>query len=123
MKLAIIIGLGGFLGSISRYLVHQALFKLWPVAFPWGTFAVNITGSFLLGVLLALTEHYKLLSTEWRVFLGIGFCGSFTTYSTFALESFTLLQQKNYLIFGSYILASLILGILFAAAGYLLFSK
>ncbi|MGK7391461.1 MAG: fluoride efflux transporter CrcB [Candidatus Cyclobacteriaceae bacterium M2_1C_046] len=123
MKIAFIIGLGGFVGSISRYMVHQALYRLFPVAFPWGTFTVNITGSLLLGIILALTEHYKILTTEWRVFLTIGFCGSFTTYSTFALEGFTLLQQKEYLIFGLYIFASLILGILFAAAGYFLFTK
>ena len=123
MKLALIIGIGGFFGSISRYLVHQAILKIWPAPFPIGTFTINMMGSFLFGILFALSEHYKILSSEWRLFLSIGFCGSFTTYSTFALEGFTLFQQKEYFIFLSYTLGSLIVGILCAAAGYILLSK
>lgn len=120
MKLALIVGIGGFLGSIFRYMIHQAMYRIWPVTFPLGTFTVNMAGCFLLGVILALAEYHKMLNAEWRLFLAVGFCGSFTTYSTFALEGFTLLQQKEYLIFGAYTIGSLFFGITFAAAGYFL---
>lgn len=124
MKLILLIGLGGFLGSISRYLVHLSFIKICPaLAFPVGTFTVNILGSLFLGMIYALSEHYKLFSDEMRLFLAVGFCGSFTTFSTLALESVHLLQQKEILIFASYIIASLALGLLAVVAGYYLIIK
>jgi CrcB protein len=123
MKLTLIIGLGGFLGSISRYMLHVFILRLFPVVFPVGTFSINLIGSFFLGVILALAEHHKVLNQEWRMFLAVGFCGSFTTFSTFALEGMHLLQQKSWIIFGSYTIGSIISGVLCAAAGYYIFAK
>lgn len=123
MKIALLIGIGGFIGSIARYLVHISLTKFIPVIFPWGTLSVNLVGCFILGIIIGASEGQRPISEEWRFFLGVGFCGSFTTYSTFAFEGFSLLFEKNYILFTTYFLASLILGLLLAAIGYFLFSR
>ena len=88
-----------------------------------GTFMVNMLGCLLLGMIFSLAEHHKVLNNEWRLFLAVGFCGSFTTFSTLALEGMLLIQQKEWLVFFSYMAGSLILGLLFTALGYFLFTK
>lgn len=78
-----LIAAGGFLGAVSRYLVGIAL----PTAFPWGTLAANVGGTFLLGLLLYERHIADRLGAETRLIAGTGFCSSFTTYSTFAVET------------------------------------
>jgi CrcB protein len=82
----LLVALGGFAGAISRYGVALAL----PETFPWGTLAVNVLGSFVLGVLLYERHLADALSAETRLVAGTGFLSSFTTYSTFALETVEL---------------------------------
>lgn len=82
----VLVALGGFAGATCRYLVDLAA----PVGFPWGTLAVNVVGSFLLGVLLYESRLVGALSAETRLVVGTGFLSSFTTYSTFALETASL---------------------------------
>jgi CrcB protein len=82
----VLVALGGFAGATCRYLVALAA----PVGFPWGTLAVNVVGSFLLGVLLYESRLVGALSAETRLVVGTGFLSSFTTYSTFALETAAL---------------------------------
>ena len=82
-----------------------------PSIFPFGTFAVNIAGCFLIGLFYALGEKGNLLSPEWRMALTTGFCGGFTTFSTFAFENMNLLRTGDYVYFVSYILLSILLGI------------
>jgi CrcB protein len=90
----VIIGLGGFFGSICRYLASGFAYRLFPLTFfPIGTITVNVIGCILLGILAGLAEFRQLLTPEMRSFLLIGFLGSFTTYSTFGLESFQLLRD------------------------------
>jgi CrcB protein len=86
--------------------------------FPAGTFTVNLVGSFLIGVIIGLFNRYEWLSHEWRLFLAIGFCGSFTTFSTFSLENLELLREGNYLSFSIYTILSLVGGILLVLGGY-----
>ncbi len=87
------VGLGGFLGAIARvYVVHLAN-KTFISDFPYGILAVNIVGSFLIGVLFALFTVYS-FSTETKSFLTSGFLGALTTYSTFAIETFFLLETS-----------------------------
>jgi CrcB protein len=83
-KASLFIGIGGFLGSISRYLLSQYVDKKIITLFPFGTFTVNILGCFLLGLLYALAEKEQVLTNELRLLLTVGFCGSFTTFSTFS---------------------------------------
>jgi CrcB protein len=92
----ILIGLGGFAGAISRYLVDGFVSERTGGAFPWGTLVVNASGSFLLGLLFALTAERAILPAEIRGPLLIGFIGAYTTFSTYMLESWTLIESGSY---------------------------
>lgn len=89
----ILIGLGGFAGAITRYLVDGAVADRTASAFPFGTLVVNLTGSFLLGFLFALTAERAILPAEIRGPLLIGFIGAYTTFSTYMLESWRLIED------------------------------
>jgi CrcB protein len=112
MRFLLIIGAGGFLGTIARYLTQQGITKLIPVIFPYGTLAVNIIGCFLIGVFYAWGDRTEGISPEMRFFLTTGFCGGFTTFSAFSFESYQLLQQEQYFYALTYIGLSVTLGIL-----------
>lgn len=112
MRILLIIGAGGFLGSVARYLSQQGISKILPVIFPYGTFAVNIVGCFLIGIFYALADRGNAMTPEWRFFLTTGFCGGFTTFSTFTYESYNLIREEQYLYLSLYISMSVIIGIL-----------
>ncbi|TGK09720.1 fluoride efflux transporter CrcB [Leptospira selangorensis] len=99
----LLVGLGGFLGSVCRYMISQTISKD-SGSFPLSTFAVNIIGSLLIGVFYGLSQGK--ISEDIRLFATVGFCGGFTTFSTFALENLKLLQSGNYFSFFVYILLS-----------------
>ena len=112
MKMNIIfIAIGGLLGSVARYLSVVYVTKLIPSQFPFGTFAVNILGCLIIGVIYGLSLRYLWLTPEWRLFLATGFCGGFTTFSAFALENMQLIQQANYGTFALYSISSFTLGL------------
>ena len=94
MRLTLLIGIGGFIGAIARYLVSGWMQSL-ATWFPLGTLTVNLVGSFILGVVMHLSEYQGFLNEETRVFLTIGILGAFTTMSTFGYESFKLLEQDQ----------------------------
>lgn len=123
MKPVIFVGLGGFLGAVCRYLVHLAIQYKSTSVFPWATFIVNLVGCFLIGVIFSLAARNKIANEELRLFLAAGFCGSFTTFSTFSLENFHMMQSGNYLQLGLYTLLSWVLGILGVMAGIYLFRQ
>ena len=87
------IALGGALGAVARSLVTGAFFKWLPAAFPWGTLAVNVLGSFAIGILFAWLSGALWLHTMARPFLVVGFLGAFTTFSAFSIETLTLLDD------------------------------
>ncbi|WP_421715879.1 fluoride efflux transporter CrcB [Arcobacter arenosus] len=110
------IGIGGFLGAIARaYSVHLSN-KLIPLEFPLGVLIVNILGSFIIGVLFAIFAHYT-INDSLKAFLTTGFLGALTTYSTFAIESFFLLQTSLFLGLTNMFL-NLFGTVLAAASGY-----
>ncbi len=111
------VGLGGSLGSMLRYLCQRWVYQFYPHPFPWGTFLVNIAGCFLIGVFYSISEKSNLLTLEWRLLLTAGFCGGFTTFSAFAFENLTLLRSGDIIYFILYTLASVILGIAAVIAG------
>lgn len=108
----LLIGAGGFIGSIARYLTSIYLTKLFPSAFPYGTFAVNFLGCLIIGLHFGLSERFTWITVEWRIFIALGICGGYTTFSTFAYENIKLLQDGNYLVFGIYSIASFALCLL-----------
>ena len=118
MKL-IIIGLGGALGSIGRYLVQFAVGRYVTLTFPLGTFLVNLTGCFLIGLIYGLAERHAWLTLEWRLFLVTGICGGYTTFSSYSYEGVTLFRQGNYTYFFLYVAGSVILGLLATLGGIL----
>ena len=106
--------LGAAVGAPLRYLVDRAVQRRHDSLFPWGTFAVNVTGSFLLGLVAAVSLH----TSGWLAALaGTGFCGALTTYSTFGYETVQLLHDRARLYAGLNVAASVAGGLLAALAG------
>ena len=103
----LLVALGGAVGSICRYLLSG----INAASFPWGTFAVNIVGSLLIGLLIGLVSK-GVLSPEMKLLLVTGFCGGFTTFSTFANESFGMMKAGDALLMALYVGASVVVGIL-----------
>lgn len=111
IKNILLVGLGGGLGSILRYLCQKWIYNLYPHPFPWGTFMVNLGGCLVIGILFGISEKTSALSPEWRLLLTTGFCGGFTTFSTFAYENMMLLRNGDLTYFLLYTLLSIVLGV------------
>ena len=111
-RIVLIIGMGGFIGTIARYLSQQVIYRFYPATFPIGTLSVNIFGCLLIGIFFALSKRGNLLSPEWRMFLTTGFCGGFTTFSTFSYESVQLLNEGEYTSVAVFAVTSVVVGIL-----------
>lgn len=110
-KSILMIGSGGFIGSVSRFLASRYVQNLVISSFPWGTFVVNVTGCFLIGLFYGISERGGLLTAEWRLFLTVGFCGGFTTFSTFAQENLGMIRDGEFYYFLLYTGLSIFLGI------------
>lgn len=93
MKAAVLIFIGGGLGSVVRYLLNRWVTALHQINFPLGTLAVNIVACFILGLIIGLADHKQYLSPDTRMFWAVGFCGGFSTFSTFSAETLALFQQ------------------------------
>jgi len=120
---ALIIGFGGFLGSISRYITQLATSRVMPSIFPYGTFVVNIIGCFLIGVFYGLAEREHLLSPQLRLFFVVGFIGSYTTFSTFSMDKWNLIQNGHYVTTFGYLFLSVILGLAGTVSGIFIIKK
>ncbi len=106
MKSLLLVALGGALGSVGRYLVSKVLTG----TFPWGTLTVNILGSLLIGVLMGVVSK-GMLSPEMKLLLVTGFCGGFTTFSTFANESLSMMKSGNIVLMAVYVGVSVTVGV------------
>ena len=120
MKLVLLAAAGGAFGSAARYLVTLLSGQLFGLGFPWGTIAVNIAGSFLMGLVIALGAHKFSLSNEMRVLIATGFLGGFTTFSAFSMDFALLVERKHYGLAGLYAAGSVTLSILALFAALLL---
>jgi CrcB protein len=119
MKTFLLIGTGSAVGGICRCLVQVYMAKLVGVQFPFGTFLVNLSGCFLIGLLYGLAGRYAWLTFEWRLLLITGVCGGYTTFSSFSYEAVSLLRQGSVLNFILYAAGSVVLGVLATAVGML----
>lgn len=115
VKIILAIFLGGGFGSVLRYAVQLLVHE--PYRFPWATFSVNVLGSLLIGIFYALSAKLH-VPDEIRFFLTAGFCGGFTTFSTFSYNCLDLIKAGEFAIFAAYIIGSVLLGIIAAYLGY-----
>ncbi len=118
----VIVGIGSGIGGICRYLISLAMNHAGN-GFPWGTFAVNVAGCLLIGILWGVTSRFQNVSPSLSLFLMVGFCGGFTTFSTFSKEGLAMLQANNYILFSLYAIGSVVLGIMAVALGYRIIDK
>ncbi len=116
----LIVGAGGFLGAIVRYLISGWCAKACGTRFPAGTLLVNVTGSFLLALIITLLVERLLAAPEWRLFWGIGFLGAYTTFSTFAWETDALVREGSFLLAAGNIMGNVVFALIAVKLGTML---
>lgn len=116
MLLAALVGLAAAVGALARYLLDQAVARKWESAFPWGTWVINVSGSFVLGLITGLSLHDG-LSPHIVTVLGTGVCGGYTTFSTFNFETIRLTEDGSLVGAVGNIVGSIAAGLLAAGAG------
>jgi len=119
VKSILVVGFGGFIGTVARFLISRYFQLNFTSVSPWGTFIINIVGCFLIGVIYGISEKGDFLSPEVRLFLTVGISGGFTTFSTFSNDAFLLVRQQEWLRFAFYTSFSFFLGLLAVYAGRL----
>lgn len=115
----LIIFIGGGIGAMSRYALQGVVYQFIGAAFPYGTFAVNVLGCFLIGILAGASEKF-IIDPQWRIFLTIGLLGGFTTFSSFGYETFALFRDGEVLWACANIFGSVITGLLAVWLGFFL---
>jgi fluoride exporter len=113
----LLIGAGGFVGAIARYLVDGRVVYYTGTAMPWGTFAINISGSFFVGLMFALVTERAVLPAELRAPVMIGFIGSYTTFSTWTLEAWRMMEDGAWLNATVNLGGSVVVGMIAVVAG------
>ncbi|HET6514785.1 MAG TPA: fluoride efflux transporter CrcB [Thermodesulfovibrionales bacterium] len=116
----LIIGIGGFLGAIARFALASYVGERWGRSFPLGTFVINVSGSFLIGLLMALFTERFMVNPQWRLLLVVGFLGAYTTFSTFEFETGNLLKDGEIMLATLNIVLSVMLGFVALKLGQVL---
>jgi len=119
MRNILIVGLGGFAGSVLRYLISVYSLQFYAGKFPLATLLVNVIGSILIGLAYGFAERFDWMSPSMRLLIATGFCGGFTTFSAFAFENVKLLQNNEYGLFAGYVVLSVVVCIGGAVIGLL----
>ncbi len=108
----LMVAMGGAIGSVLRYWVSGGVADRLGTRFPYGTFAVNCTGSFLIGLIITLISQRANVNPNWRYLIGVGFIGGYTTFSAFAYETFQSMQDGKMLVASLNVLLSVAVGLL-----------
>jgi fluoride exporter len=116
----LVVGAGAAIGGMARYWLSHFVQKYFATAFPYGTMTINIVGSFALGFFMYYLSARKMISSEMQLFLTVGFCGGFTTFSTFSLETVNLLRDSEFLLGGINIVGSVVLCLLGTYLAYVI---
>lgn len=119
IKQLLLIGLGGFVGSVARFLISKLNTRIDWLSIPLGTLTVNVIGSFLIGFLIGISEKSPVLTVELRMFLMVGLCGGFTTFSSFTGENLMLMRNGQFLPLFLYTGLSILLGFAAVYFGYI----
>ena len=119
LKQLLLIGTGGFIGSVARFLVSRLNTRVDWLSIPIGTLTVNVLGSLLIGFLIGISEKSPILTVEWRMFLMVGLCGGFTTFSSFSGENLVLMKNGQILPLLLYTGLSIFLGFVAVYLGYI----
>lgn len=117
MQKYLFIALGGALGSLTRYWVGASVAGRMGTRFPYGTFVINVTACVIIGFSIVFLERHANWSPAWRYLIPVGFVGAYSTFSTFEWETLSSLQSGAFLIAGTYVVASIILGLAAVWAG------
>jgi fluoride exporter len=120
MKQLLLVGVGGFIGSIARFLVQKLNLNWHVLSIPMGTLTVNVLGSLLIGFIIGVSGKSEIISPGLRLFLMVGICGGFTTFSSFTAENMTLMQNGQFATVLIYTGLSILLGFLAVYLGYVL---
>jgi CrcB protein len=116
----LIVALGAGLGGGLRYWISNYASKVLPIFFPYGTLAVNILGSIILGILIFGFDERGNVSSSLKLFIGVGFCGGLTTFSTFSFETFSLLKNAEFFLAGINVFLNVMLTLLGIYIGFLI---
>ena len=119
-KTILLIGSGGFVGSVARYYISKIIQDSSFTSFPAGTLSINIIGSLIIGFFLGLALKHPSFTVEWRMILMVGFCGGFTTFSTFTSENLKLIQDGQFFYVFLYTGLSVFLGFSAVYLGYII---
>lgn len=110
MQNVLIVGIGGFLGAIARYAVALWIGQKWGRVFPLGTLVINVSGSFLIGLIMPLFTERFMVNPQWRLFFAVGFLGAYTTFSTFEFETGGLIRDGEWTLATLNVVVSVLVG-------------
>jgi CrcB protein len=113
----LVISLGAIVGANARYWMSRSALRLLGPVFPYGTLAINVLGSFVLGFFLAWITQRGIVDPRWRLLVAVGFCGGFTTFSSYAVESMALIEQGQWLLVATNIVSNNLLSLAAVVAG------
>ena len=113
----LVISLGAIVGANARYWMSRSALRLLGPVFPYGTLAINVLGSFVLGFFLAWITQRGIVDPRWRLLVAVGFCGGFTTFSSYAVESMALMEQGQWLLVATNIVSNNLLSLAAVVAG------
>ena len=116
----IVISIGGILGANARFWLANWAAQRLGATFPYGTFIINMSGAFMLGLFMAFLEERTFVSANYRLFFATGFCGAYTTFSTFTYESLRLFQDGSFLLAFTNLFGSIVIGMLAVFLGFVL---